>query len=109
MDVAGKAGRAEIMEEVFAEPAGAFEPGNVGGRETEVRQIIERLLKSGGEQETAPLRQGADEQFEDGRSGIAMVQISLDHVDLIEVRQQRTICGFPCGGLGVLPHDSRWR
>jgi hypothetical protein len=27
-----------------------------------------------------------------------MIQISLDHVDLIKIGQQRTVCGFQWGG-----------
>ena len=59
-------------------------------REAQAFQKIERLFEPRRHQEAAPRRQAADEQFEYGRLGIAMVQVSLDHVDLIKVRQQRT-------------------
>src|ERR1700732_1760466 len=58
---------------------------------------IERLMQPGGEQEAAPRRQAADKEFKYRRVGVAMIQISLDHVDLIKVGQQRTGCGFHDG------------
>ncbi len=104
MDVAGETEIAEIVEKDFAEPAGALEPGDVGCREAKVREEIERLMQPRGQQKSAPRRQVAGEEFENGRLSIAMLQIGLDHVDLIKVRQQRTDL-FHCGGLRKLAEN----
>ena len=85
-----KRNRGEIIEKIFAEPAGALKPGDVGWREAKVFQKIERLLESGGHQKSAPRGRLRTNNSNTAVFGIAMVQISLDHVDLIKVRQQRT-------------------
>jgi hypothetical protein len=97
VDFAGEAEIAEVFEKVVVKSPGALEPIDVGGREAKILKKIERLMQSGGEQEAAPRRQAADEEFEHCRIGVAMIQISLDHVDLIKIGQQRTDGGFQCG------------
>lgn len=97
MNLAAEAESGKIIEEVFIESTGALEPIDVGGREAKLVQKIQRLRQPGGEQESAPRRQAAHEQFEHRRVGVAMIQIGLNHVDLIKVGQQRTGCGFQCG------------
>ena len=96
VDVAAEAEVAEIVEKVFVESAGALEPIDVGGGEAKIFEKIQRLLEPGGEQKPAPRRQAAHEQLEHRRLGVAMIQIGLDHVDLIKVGQQRAGCGFQC-------------
>jgi hypothetical protein len=64
-------------------------------------------MQSGGEQEAAPRRQATDEEFEHCRAGVAMIQIGLDHVDLIKIGQQWTGRdlhggGFHGCGLGAM-------
>ena len=85
--VAGETQRGEIIDEVFAESAGAFQPGDFTVGETQGLKVIKRLLQPGGDEEAAPGRQVADEKFEYGGFRLAMVQIGLDHVDLVEVGQ----------------------
>lgn len=69
---------------------------------------IERLMQPGGEQEAAPRRQAADKEFKYRRVGVAMIQISLDHVDLIKIGQQRTGCGFHDGGFHGCGLGAMW-
>ena len=91
--VAGEAETREIIEQVLPEPAGAVEPVDLDRREAQVFQIIQRLLNPGGKQKSAPRRQIADEKLEHRRLRVAMIQIGLDHVDLIKIRKQRTVGG----------------
>src|SRR5690242_20341465 len=93
MDLAAEAEIAQIIEQVVVESPGAREPIDVGGREAQLLHKIERLLQPSGDQKTAPRRQTAHEQFEYRGFGVAMIQIGLDHVDLIEVGQQWAGCG----------------
>ena len=89
VDVAGEAKLGEIIEQVLTEPAGALEPVDLGCREAQAFEIIERLLQAGRDEKAAAPRQIADEKLEDSGLGLTMVQVGLDHVDLVEVRQQR--------------------
>ena len=57
VDVAGEAEVAQIIEQVFSEPAGALEPVDFGGREAKVFEKIERLLQPGGDRN--PRRAGS--------------------------------------------------
>src|SRR5262249_14722282 len=88
---------AEIIEKIVVKSARALEPTDVGRREVKIFEKIQRLLQSGGEQESAPRRQSAHEQLEYRGAGVAMIQIGLNHVDLIKIGQQWTGCGFQCG------------
>ncbi len=92
--VAGEAEAAQIIDQVLAKAAGALEPGDLRVGETQGFKKIQRLLEAGGEQESAPRRQRPDEQLEYRGIGVAMIQIGLDHGELVEVRQQRTGCRF---------------
>jgi len=93
MDVTAETEVGEIVEEVVFEPAGAFKPIDFGRGEAKILKKIKRLMQPGGEQKSAPRRQRTDKQFEHCRVSIAMIQIGLDHVDLIKVGQERTGCG----------------
>jgi len=55
-----------------------------------VLQIVERLVKPRRHQETAPRRQLAGKELEHRRLRLAAIQISLDHVHLVEIGEQRT-------------------
>ena len=55
--------------------------------ETQSFEEIERLFQSGGNEETAARRQVTEEKLENGGGRLAMVQIRLDHVDLVQVGQ----------------------
>ena len=59
--VAGEAEAAHIVDQIFAEAAGAIEPGDLRAGETQGFEKIERLFEAGGEQESAPRRQRPDE------------------------------------------------
>src|SRR5690242_1001688 len=88
MNLAAEAESAKIIEEVFVESPGALEPIDVGGREAKLFQEIQRLRQPGGEQKSASRRQATHEEFEHRRVGVAMIQVGLNHVDLIKIGQQ---------------------
>ncbi len=83
--VAGEAEGGEIVEQVLAEAAAVFEPRKFLVGEAQVFQIIERVLEAGGEQEAATIRQPPHEELEHGLLVLALVQVGLDHVELVEV------------------------
>ncbi len=89
MDVAGESEAGKIIDQPLPEPAGAGKPVDFLGREAQVLEKIERLLEPGRDQETASRRQPADEELEHRRSGLAMIQVGLNHVELIEIGEQR--------------------
>src|SRR5262249_4072276 len=101
MDFARESECAEIIEKVVVKSARALEPTDIGGREAKIFEKTQRLLQSGGEQESAPRRQTAHEQLEYRGAGVAMIQIGLNHVDLIKISQQRTCCGFQSATLSA--------
>jgi len=90
MHVAGEAEAAQIIEQIFPEAAGAFEPVDLGGGELQRLEIIERVIEAGGEQEGAPRRQPPHEKLEHRLAVLATIQIGLDHVELVEIGEQRT-------------------
>ena len=88
--VAGEAERGKIIEQVVAETAGAFEPIDLGGGKPQRLQIIERIVEPGGEQKSAPRRQPAHEKLEYRLLVLSPIQIGLDHVEFVEIGEQRT-------------------
>jgi len=88
--IAGEAKTSEVIEQVLAETAGAFEPVDLGGGESQRLEIIERVIEAGGEQEGAPRRQPPHEKLEHRLAVLATIQIGLDHVELVEIGEQRT-------------------
>ena len=88
MHVAGEAKVAQIVEQVFAEPPGAGQPVNVGFGKLQGFEIIERVGEAGGQQKAAPWRQTPHEKLEHRLFILALVQIGLDHVELVEVGEQ---------------------
>ena len=59
------------------------------GEKRRVSRILERLLESGRDQETASRRQPAHEQLEHRGLGLAALEIGLQHVELVEIGEQR--------------------
>src|SRR5271154_3475124 len=105
MHVAAETEFFEIIEQVWLEPAGAFEPGDLVRRKTEIFQKIQSLLQPRRQQEAASRRQSAGEKFEHRRVRVAMVQIGLGHVELVEVGEQRADRVFHRRNL-IRPRDS---
>ena len=88
VDIAGEAKTGKAVEQSFVEPVRASQPVDLFGREAKIFEKIQHLLEAGGDQKSPARREFADEKFEDRRLGLAMVQIGLDHVELIEVGEQ---------------------
>jgi hypothetical protein len=87
VDVAGEAKTGKVVEQSLVEPVRASKPVDLFGREAKVLEKIQHLLEAGGNQESPARRKFADKKFKDGRLGLAMVQIGLDHVELVEIRE----------------------
>ena len=79
----------EIIEEAPAEPAAPGEPVDLFRREPQVFQEVERRREARRHEEAAPRRQLAEEELEHRRAGEPMLEIGLEHVELIEIGQQR--------------------
>ena len=78
----------KIVERGGAEPAGALQPVDLVCGEAQLLEEFERLLEPRGNQKAAPGRQLAHEQLEDRRLGLAIGQIGLDHIELVEVGEE---------------------
>ena len=87
--VASLAKPRKVVEQCLAEASGLRQPVDVRRREAQVLQKGERLLQPGRHQESAASRQLAHEELEYRSPGIAMIQVGLHHVELIEVGEQR--------------------
>ena len=90
MHVAGEAEGGQIIEQVFAEASGALEPVDLGFGKLQRFEIIERVGEPGREQKAAPRRQPPHEELEHRLLVLSPVQIGLDHVEFVEVGEQRT-------------------
>ena len=65
-----------------------LEPVELLRREAQALEEVERLLEPGRNEKPTPGRQLAHEEFEDRRLGFPMLQVGLDHVELVEVGEQ---------------------
>lgn len=54
-----------------------------------VLEKVQRLVETGGQQKSAPGRKFAHEKLENRGLRLAMIQIRLDHVELIQIGQQQ--------------------
>ena len=97
MHIAGEAEVRKMIEQARAEASGLCEPVDVCGREMHAFEKVERLLQPGGNEKPPSSRQVADEKFEYRGVGCAVIQISLDHVELVKIRQQGTRCSIHSG------------
>src|SRR5262245_40339200 len=89
MHVAGEAQTGKVIDQRLSKTAALPEPGNVVVGEVQTFEEIERLLKPRRKQEAAAGGQPAHEELEHRGPGIVMIQISLQHVELVKVGQQR--------------------
>jgi len=65
----------------------AGEPIDLFRAETEIFEEIEHLFEAGCYQEAALRRQFAHKEFEDSSLRVAMIQVRLDHIELIKIRE----------------------
>ena len=97
VDVAPEPERCEIIEKRRAESPGARKPGHVVRREAQALDEPESVLEACGQEKSAPRRQLAEEKLENGGARHPMIEIRLQHVQLVEVGEK---------GAGGLFHDS---
>ena len=86
--VAGEAKRGKIVEQPHPEPAAARQPLDLLRREAQLFEV-ERLLEPGRHHEAASGREVAEEELEYRGLRLAMIQVGLNHVELVEIGQQR--------------------
>ena len=89
MNVAREAQAGQIVEQAIVEAAGGFQPGDFRLTKLQVFEEIQHLFQAGGDQKVAAFGQFAHEQFEHGRVGHALIDITLQHGELIDIREQR--------------------
>src|SRR5262249_13336813 len=89
MHLAGEAKRRQIFEQVVAKAAAVLEPFDLLDREAQAFEIVERLLETRRHEKPAPRRELAHEELEDRGPGLPMIQIGLNHSELIEIGEQR--------------------
>src|SRR5207247_11059611 len=65
------------------------DPVQIPRRQAQILQIAQRLLEAGRHQEPATRRQLAYEELEDRRVLHALLKISLQHGELVEIGQER--------------------
>src|SRR6516164_4560330 len=87
MHVAAEAEIRELVEQPLLEASCAGEPIDLLGAETEIFEEIERLFEAGDYQEASLRRQFAYKKFEDSSLRVTMIQVCLDHIELIKIRE----------------------
>jgi hypothetical protein len=95
----GEAQRDEIIDHSLAEAATLGEPVDLVVREMQILQKLEHLLKPSGNEKAATRRQPPHEELEHRRSCLAMIQVGLHHVELVEIgeqRRRRVVHSAPC-------------
>ena len=90
MHVAFEAKSGKMIQQARSKSATARQPIDLLGREMQVFEKGESLFKSGRYQEAAPGRKIADEELENRSLCLSMIQVCLDHIELVKVGQQRT-------------------
>src|SRR4029077_16525447 len=83
-----KAQRGEIIEEVLAEPSGAREPIKLVGSKPQMAKKLEHLFEPGRNQKAALAGKLGPEEFEARGLRVPTIEISLHHVELVEIGQQ---------------------
>jgi hypothetical protein len=80
-----------MIEEALSEPSALLEPVELLGREAQAFEEVERLLEPGGDEEPALGRELAHEELEHRGSRLPVIQVGLDHVELVEVGEERAL------------------
>ncbi len=93
VDIAGEPKGRKMIEQARSEASALRQPLDVRGRKAQVLEKVERLLQPGGDQKAPPSRQIAHEELEYRGPGLAVIQIGLDHVELVKVGQQGLVAG----------------
>ncbi len=87
---AGETKLLQIVQQLGFEAAAVCQPLEFLGLESQVFQVLQHLLQSGGDEKASRWRQFAHEEFEHRRFVLIRFDIGLKHRQLIEVGQQ---CG----------------
>ena len=107
VDIAAEPKSGEVIEKLLAETRTACQLLDFLRREPQVLQEVERRLESGRHQESASRRQLANEELEHGGFCVAMLKVGLEHVELIEVGEQRAGFGIHRMPGGAFQFDHR--
>ena len=85
MHVSSEAKLGKVVEQSFAKSAAACQPVYILGRKPDILEEGKRLFEPRRDQGAATGWKLAHEEFEDGRLRLAMIQVGLDHIELIEI------------------------
>lgn len=85
VDIPRKAEIRQVAEEIVTEPARSGQPADLFLREAQVFEKGQGLIEPGRDQEAAARRELAHEELEDGRAHLPMLQVGLEHVELVEI------------------------
>ncbi|MNN65523.1 hypothetical protein D3C81_1810320 [compost metagenome] len=88
MHVAGEAQLRQVVDEGRPEHALPAQPLQFGRGETQAFQVVQGLLQAGGDVEVAAGRQLAGEELEHRRVEHAVLEIALQHGQLVQVGEQ---------------------
>ena len=94
VDIAAEPQSGEVIEKLLAKTRAACQLLDLLRREPQVLQEFESRLEPGRHQESAPRWQLADEELEHGGFRVAMLKVGLEHVERIEIGEQRAGCGI---------------
>jgi hypothetical protein len=101
MDLAGETQIGQPVDETLREMLARRQPVQLGLRKARLLQEPDGLLQPRRHQKPAPFRQPAHEKLEHRRLRHAMLQIGLQHGELIEVGKQQALAGV-AGQEGVV-------
>ena len=89
IDITGEAQPREVVEEPVREPIVLPEPPDLFPRELQILKKIDGLLESRRHKEASASRKPTHKELEYGGVRLAMIQVGLKHVELIQISQQR--------------------
>ena len=87
VNFAGKAKAREVVQEIPVKATCLLQPIDFLGRERQTFKKIQRLFETSCDEKSPPRWKLPHEKFEHRRLRLAMIQIGLDHVELIKVGQ----------------------
>src|SRR5690606_24783700 len=90
-DIASEAEGRKPFQELAAEAAAAREPGEVGLGEARPLEETDHLLQASRQQEVTTRRQLPDKELEYCFVRCPLVEINLQHVELVEVSQEQAV------------------
>jgi hypothetical protein len=79
-----------MLQQPLPKSAAPRQPLDLLRREMQAFEKVQRLFEPSGDQKAAPGRKVANEKLENRGLRLAVIQVRLDHIELVEIGQQRT-------------------